>query len=190
MAEDIFDHLAPIYDLFMDHTFHYAREGIIDKLDLEGNPALLDVGGGTGTLLKKIKKKESDINPYLLDTSREMMSESTTDNLVSGKACKTPFEDSSFDYVLCTDALHHFKNKEKSLEEMMRVLKSGGQIIILEFDPKSLITKFIEFGEKMIGESSSFFEPGYLKSFFRERGFSATIVRLDSYKYVLWAAKR
>lgn len=185
----MFDYLAPVYDLFMDKVFSDVREEIIEKIDLKGKRALLDVGGGTGLLLKKIKKKEPDIDPYLLDTSIQMMAESTTNNLVLGRACKNPFKDSFFDFVLCTDALHHFENKEESLDEMIRVLKPGGKIILLEFDSRSPITKFIKFGERLVGEPSYFFEPRYLKNFFQERGLSVTTKRLNSYEYILQAAK-
>ncbi len=190
MKRDMFDLLAPVYDLFTDSMFSDEGEKIIDNIDLKKDLALLDVGGGTGRLLKKIQKEEPQIEPYLLDTSIKMISESPSENPVVGKACRNPFETSSFDVVFCTDALHHFQNKEESLREMVRVLKPRGQIIILEFDPSSPVTKFIKFGEKLVGEPSSFFEPKDLENFFQKRGLSTTIEKMNSYEYILQASER
>ncbi len=110
-------------------------------------------------------------------------------NKVRGKACRTPFVSNSFDLVLCVDALHHFENKAGSLKEMVRVLKPEGEILILELDPRSPLTKFVEFGEKLVEEPSYFFEPEVLEKFFSSREFQTSIKKLHPYDYILQVKK-
>lgn len=188
MGKGIFDLIAPVYDLF-DKMF-LSRKEIMDRIDIDEHDKVLDMGGGTGSLLKKIMERKENGETYLLDVSREMMGVSTfSEHKVIGKACRSPFDSDSFDLVLCVDALHHFPNKKDSLEEMVRVLKPDGEILILEFDPKSSVTKFIEFGERSIGEPSFFLEIDDLKEFFQNKGFDTTIDKLNSYQYILKSVK-
>lgn len=190
MKFKIFDLLAPIYPFFERLLFSGMREKMIQEMELSQGDKILDVGGGTGMLLEKILKERSDVDVYLLDESKEMMQKApTSHNKVRGKACRTPFDSETFDLVLCVDALHHFENKSESLREMVRVLKPEGEILILELDPQSPLTKFIEFGEKLVGEPSYFFEPETLKDFFSSRDFQTSIKKLHTYDYILQIKK-
>lgn len=190
MKRDMFDYLAPIYRNFGDFLFSDIREDIIDNMELGKNDKVLDVGGGTGKLLEKVLEKQPEAEGYLLDKSWNMVKESSKiDSIVLGKACRSPFSSNSFDFVLCTDALHHFENKRESLREMMRVLKPDGEIIILEMDARSLITKIVKLGEKMFGEPSYFFDPDQLKTIF-PNNFKVNIDKINSYEYILRAKKK
>jgi len=190
MKCDIFDLVAPVYPFFEKLLFTGTKEKIIQNLELSHCNKVLDVGGGTGMLLEKILKERSDVDVYLLDESKEMMQKApSSHNKVRGKACRTPFDSKSFDLLLCVDALHHFENKAGSLKEMMRVLKSEGEILILELDPQSPLTKFVEFGEKLVGEQPYFFEPEVLQKFFSRRDFQTSVKKLHPYDYILKAKR-
>lgn len=52
---------------------------------------------------------------------------------VHGNAQQMPFEDETFDAVTCAFGCRNFQNLDEGLREMCRVLKKGGQVIILEF---------------------------------------------------------
>ena len=43
-----------------------------------------------------------------------------------------PFKGETFDYVICTEAFHHYYNQEKALKEMYRVVKEKGKVIIVD----------------------------------------------------------
>ncbi len=187
--KSMFDILAPVYNRFSKLLFSQIREEIIDRMNFDADDKILDVGGGTGAFLEKILEKEPDIQVFLLDISKSMIDESNImDSIVLGKACWNPFSSNSFDYVLCTDALHHFQHKKKSVKEMMRVVKPGGTIIIFEMDAKSPITKLIKFGEKILGEPSEFFTPEELSSLFDDN-FDVKTKKIKSYEYLLYATK-
>ncbi|MGM0406210.1 MAG: class I SAM-dependent methyltransferase [Thermoplasmatota archaeon] len=190
MKPKIFDLVAPIYPFFERLLFSGTRDKMIEEMDLSKVDKVLDVGGGTGMLLEMILKERSDVDVYLLDESKEMMQKAPfSHNKIRGKACRTPFISDSFDLVLCVDALHHFEKKAGSLKEMIRVLRSEGEILILELDPRSPLTNFIEFGEKLVGEPSYFFEPEVLEEFFSSRDFQTSIKKLHPYDYILQAKK-
>jgi len=186
----MFDILAPLYNRFSKLLFSEVRDDIIKKMDFEPKYKILDVGGGTGAFLEKILQREPEIQVVLLDSSKSMIEESKiTDSMVQGKACRNPFSKNSFDYVLCTDALHHFEHKRKSVQEMMRVVKPGGSIIIFDMDAKSPVTQLIKLGEKILGEPSEFFTPEELSSFFDDH-FDINIEKINSYEYILKSKKR
>lgn len=157
-------------------------------MDFDSNDKILDVGGGTGAFLEKILQKNPKLEVFLLDSSKSMIAESNiTDTMVLGKACRNPFSTNSFDYVLCTDALHHFENKSKSVKEMMRVVKPGGTIIIFEMNAESPVTKLIKFGERILGEPSEFFTPKELSSLFDDN-FKVDIKNINSYEFLLFGS--
>lgn len=188
--KNMFDILAPVYNRFSRLLFSEIRGEMIDEMDLKTDNKILDVGGGTGAFLEKILQKEPNVNVYLLDSSKSMIDESSImHSIVLGKACRNPFSENSFDYVLCTDALHHFERKRKSVKEMMRVIKPGGTIIIFDMNAKRLITKLIKIGERILGEPSEFFTPEELSSLFDDR-FEIKREKINSYEYLLYARKR
>ena len=58
--------------------------------------------------------------------------------LISGDSEVLPFEDNFFDAVIVSFGVRNFENLEKGLSDMLRVLKPGGKVVILEFSkPKS-----------------------------------------------------
>lgn len=184
----IFDLIAPVYRLFEKLSSSSTKKKVLNNMEVHKGDRILDVGGGTGKLLDMIKNNEPDIELILMDVSKAMMKHSPKSNQkVLGKACHVPFDSNSINIVITTDALHHFENKKGALREMVRIAKQEGTIIILEFDPKSYVTKFIKYGEKLFGEPSYFFEISYLKRFFENHGLKTKIHWVNSYEYILVA---
>ena len=100
-----------------------------------------------------------------------------------------PFADQTFDYITISDALHHFRRVEKALNEAARVLKPGGKLYILEFDPTTLFTKTIIYFEKLVGEPVNFFEPQKLTEIMAETGLKTESEYLNKSLYILSARK-
>lgn len=98
---------------------------------------LLDIGCGTGNLLSLIQEKYQnlqlsgiDISPNMLKIAHDKLGAKA--NLKVADSEDLPFEDESFDIITCVDSFHHYPHPEKVLEEIMRVLKSEGRIIIAD----------------------------------------------------------
>lgn len=99
---------------------------------------ILDLSCGTGELLGKLWEKSQgkaklyglDISERMLDVAREKLPKKIT--LVSGDVHHLPFDNEEFDYVLCTEAFHHYHSQNDAVAEMKRVLNQNGKIIIVD----------------------------------------------------------
>jgi demethylmenaquinone methyltransferase/2-methoxy-6-polyprenyl-1,4-benzoquinol methylase len=104
----------------------------------------LDVAGGTGDLalgmLRQVGKGGSvvlsDINPNMLERGRDRLLDlGWAGNLecLVADAERLPFDDNSFDCVTIGFGLRNVTDKPAALNSMLRVLKPGGQMLVLEF---------------------------------------------------------
>ena len=71
---------------------------------------------------------------------------------VRGRSEDLPFSDASHDLVLCVHAFHHFKEQEKSVDEMFRVLAPGGRVFFEDLDASRNASKIITFVENLLGD--------------------------------------
>lgn len=188
-----FGAVAPYYDGFMSMIGNNKNlKLILKKIDPSPHHLVLDVGGGTGTLASKILEQGSSV--YVVDTSEEMLDIArkkglSEENLIVADASNLPFEDNKFDYLICSDALHHFKEKEKGIYEMARVLKKEGEIIILEFDPRRLTTKVLKLIEKTLGEPTEFYSPEKLQNLLDDVGIKGKIQNINRWQYLFQGKK-
>ena len=115
---------------------HFQR--VINPLIHPGD-RVLDLGCGSGMFLPAIYKQTRDI--HAVDTSAALLGQA--EGLVSAyglegiagveaDAEKLPYGDAHFDTLVAVDVLHHFQRFNRCLKEMWRVVKPGGNLIILE----------------------------------------------------------
>ncbi|MFC1633126.1 class I SAM-dependent methyltransferase [Patescibacteria group bacterium] len=126
---------VPKYIKEIDHNFVITLSKLIPK-----NSKILDVGCGTGSILKLLKGRRKDLRLFGLDSSSFMVSEARQRNITIklGDAKKIPYADSSFDVVLSSSLLHHIDHPIIAIREMLRVTKKEGQVIIRDLRrPKS-----------------------------------------------------
>jgi demethylmenaquinone methyltransferase/2-methoxy-6-polyprenyl-1,4-benzoquinol methylase len=104
----------------------------------------LDVAGGTGDLaagmLRQVGKTGrvvlSDVNPAMLEIGRDRLLDkgfSANFECIVADAERLPFEDGSFDCLTIGFGLRNVTDKAAALKSMHRVLKPGGQLLVLEF---------------------------------------------------------
>jgi len=105
----------------------------LDYLDAEAGKKLLDVGSGTGYLLKVADQR--GLETFGVDISNEGVKiakkVSPNSKIFVGTGEKLKFTDNFFDYVTCLGALEHFMNVEKGVREMVRVAKRGATLCIV-----------------------------------------------------------
>ena len=124
------------------NNYHQDHDGVfvkpmyenLLKLVMEETPnTMLDLGCGTGYLIKEIKK-QLDCKACGLDISEEMLKEAKKNisdcDYKLGDSENIPWEDNSFDLVLCSASFHHYPHPEKVLDEIKRVLKTNGVLIL------------------------------------------------------------
>ena len=129
----------------------HIRNDIFDALALKGNEQLIDVGCGSGLLVNEAAKrlpkgKALGIDiwaPHTGGGNYALLMKNATAEGVAGKiefkqadVRKLPFEDSAFDVIVSSGALHHIgrdrAEHEQAINEMLRVLKPGGQIALMD----------------------------------------------------------
>lgn len=130
-----FNNHAEVYNESHDGKFVAPMYGeIINRIMSTNAKKILDVGCGTGNVLIKLSSNR-DLKLYGLDISEKMI-EIAKKNLGDKAELKVgdseymPWEDNSFDVIVCNASFHHYPNPEKVLIEMKRVLKSSGTLII------------------------------------------------------------
>jgi len=131
---------------------------VLEKLDHTDYHSVLDVGCGTGAVLSAIMNRNKN-RPILagIDISPEMIKVANARlgvhaDLRTGDAENLPWNDNSFDVVLCIDSFHHYPNPEKALSEINRVVKPNGRLILADLFISGLrrqvINLFIRFSKE------------------------------------------
>ncbi len=90
--------------------------------------SILDLGSGTGASYSDLK----NFNVTALDPDEKMLSLNKFDKKIVGKSEELPFEENSFDNVLCCFVWRNVSDTEKALDEVYRVLRQGGKFVLLD----------------------------------------------------------
>jgi len=141
-----YDYTEARYRLRSMRYYANLRSAIISclvkrKFRKHPNPKVLDIGCGTGVLLKDLYRLNDTYSYVGLDFSHQMLHKNVLSDderekitLIRGSAFDLPFKDSSFDVVVCTRFIHQYSDnlKRQLIQEFRRVLKDNG-IAIIEF---------------------------------------------------------
>jgi demethylmenaquinone methyltransferase/2-methoxy-6-polyprenyl-1,4-benzoquinol methylase len=145
---EVFHSVANKYDIMNDllslGVHRVWKRFTIELSGVRPGNKVLDVAGGTGDLSiyfsrlvgPKGKVILSDINASMLNVGRDrLIDKGINDNLayVQANAECLPFADNSFDCVTIAFGLRNVTDKNAALESLLRVLKPGGRLLILEF---------------------------------------------------------
>jgi demethylmenaquinone methyltransferase/2-methoxy-6-polyprenyl-1,4-benzoquinol methylase len=144
----VFDSVADNYDVMNDlmsaGVHRVWKHFALSLANLHAGQRALDVAGGTGDLAVGLAKQVgtrghivlTDINAAMLDRGRDrLINEGFVSNVTFAQvnAERLPFADSSFDCVTIGFGLRNVTDKAAALASMRRVLKPGGQLLVLEF---------------------------------------------------------
>jgi demethylmenaquinone methyltransferase/2-methoxy-6-polyprenyl-1,4-benzoquinol methylase len=144
----VFDSVAARYDVMNDlmsfGVHRLWKQFALSLTGLRAGQRALDVAGGTGDLaaglLRQVGKSGrvvlSDINGRMLESGRDRLLDSGfAGNLhcLVADAERLPFRDDCFDCVTIGFGLRNLTDKAAALSSMRRVLKPGGQLLVLEF---------------------------------------------------------
>lgn len=178
----VFKHIGPfIYP-------EKIRESLCTFLiPLASSSSVLDLGAGTGIMSEFANACREDLRFTAVDPAEGML-KFTVDYIQTHKAYAEalPFEENSFEAILIGEALHHFNDVDKALQEIVRVLKKEGKLFIYDFDPSTFLGSMLCRAEKMLGESGNFFSPDVLEKMLETHGFSVFINRYG-WRYTIYA---
>jgi ubiquinone/menaquinone biosynthesis C-methylase UbiE len=104
--------------------------------------SILDVGTGPGWLLIKLQRQSPGSRIVGLDASPAMVAKAQKNvadagladaiEVHEGNASHIPFDDGSFDAVVSTGSIHHWKEPAAALNEVYRVLRRGGHALMYD----------------------------------------------------------
>ncbi len=162
---EMFNNISAKYD-FLNHFLSLGidklwRKKAVKMLKTIQPNRILDIATGTGDFaieslsLKPEEVVGLDISEGMLEKGREKMVKRKVDHIVSmrlGDSEEIPFEDNYFDALTVGFGVRNFQNLEKGLTEMLRVVRPGGMLIILEFSkPKKFpVKQYFHFHSKYI----------------------------------------
>ena len=178
---EVFRSVATRYDIMNDlmslGTHRLIKRFTIELSGLRQGNRVLDLAGGTGDLsirFSPIVGKEghvvlADINAAMLKVGRDRIVDrgfQSNITVAQSDAECLPFADNCFDCVCIAYGLRNVTRKERALESILRVLKPGGRLLVLEFSkPQNrFISKaydaFSELwpiaGKAIVGDSESY----------------------------------
>ena len=101
---------------------------------------VLDLGSGTGAALRQLHNYEVTA----VDPDEKMLQLNKFENKIIGDAEDLPFPDNSFNSVYCAFVWRNLNNPELGLQEVHRVLKPGGNFILLDMTrPKNIFLRIL-----------------------------------------------
>lgn len=128
-----------------EHTLHFSKQEYLvhlaDRLAPAPGARVLETAAGTCACGRAIAPRVAevtclDITPEMLAVGRGSAEKAGLKNMrfVEGNVNALPFEDGSFDIVMTRLSFHHFTDIQKPFDEMDRVLKSGGQLAVIDIE--------------------------------------------------------
>lgn len=151
-VRSMFDRIAPRYD-FMNRFLSAGidvswRKKAIKRFQNDKPQTILDVATGTADMaimaakiLHPQKIVGIDLSEKMLEIGRKKIEKEelgTKIELYSGDGETINFADNSFDGVMVAFGVRNFENLEKGLQEILRVLKPGAQLVVVEFSKPRL----------------------------------------------------
>jgi demethylmenaquinone methyltransferase/2-methoxy-6-polyprenyl-1,4-benzoquinol methylase len=142
----VFDSVARRYDLMNDlmsmGMHRLWKRFTVEQSLVRPGDRILDVAGGTGDLARLFARRVgetgevvlTDINRSMLATGRDhLIDQGVVLPAAQCDAERLPFRDDTFDCVSVAFGLRNMTHKERALAEMLRVLRPGGRLLVLEF---------------------------------------------------------
>ena len=153
LVADVFHSVASRYDLMNDlmsmGIHHVWKRFTLEMSAVRKGQKVLDIAGGTGDLALKFSEIVgaegqvilADINDSMLRVGRDKLTDKgAVGNIeyVQANAECLPFADNTFDLVTIAFGLRNVTDKDSAIRSMLRVLRPGGRLLILEFSkPRS-----------------------------------------------------
>lgn len=164
-VEQMFDNIAGGYDS-MNRVISFGTDAswkkkILKMIAAKKPETILDIATGTGDLAILMTATSAkkivglDLSDRMLEVGRKkIIAKKLTDRIemIQGDSENLPFADNSFDAVTVAYGIRNFENLNQGLQEISRVLKPGGTLVILETSnpTKTPFKQFYNFYTKKI----------------------------------------
>ena len=136
-----FTKAAEVYDGSHAGIYEMCRDDyppILEELKKDGFEDLLDVGCGTGPMVELLASELPgrrytglDLTPRMIEVANAKGIEGA--RFVVGDAEDLPFDDESFDVIICANSFHHYPNPQAFFDGVARVLRPDGKLVLRDY---------------------------------------------------------
>ena len=177
LVNKVFNSVAQKYDLMNDITsigIHRSwKNDLINWMAPQCTQNLADIAGGTGDIAQKFIKAGGntahvfDINKEMIQIGKQKFKNLNKIAWTTASAENIPVSDNSFERATISFGLRNITDRNKSLQEIYRILKPGGRFICLEFShiENDFLKKFYDLwsfkimplmGQKITGDKEAY----------------------------------
>ena len=167
---DHFNRRAATYETTLSQSYFFDRvQRKVLSLATNQNhvQTILDVGCGTGRLLRKAKEKWPTAKLIGVDAAKKMIEQASQlfpdAEFHVAMAEDLPLPDRSVDLAFSTLSFHHWTNQAKGINEIARVLRQNGQFILADITLPSWLARFVQNFKNN--------EPARISEVFKQEGF-------------------
>lgn len=185
--------ILALQDWLGDFSYKKNKALLTELLALTPNDILLDIGGGTGMIVDQILA-ETSCKAYIVEVEQKKLlyaaKKRRNINLVNASVDFIPFLYEYFSKVMSIVAFHHFHDQDSALEEIKRVLKPGGLVILNEIDPSTLKGKVTSFAENTLKKMNcKYYSPSQLHEKVKAHAYQEISITHAPIGYFLCARK-
>lgn len=130
--------LAADYDRRWRRYLEVTTQRTLGALAAQDGEHILDAGCGTGFALARLLERRAtvalaglDAHPAMLERARARLPAAV--ELVRGDLARMPFAAGRFDAVITMNALHYFDDPAAAIDEIKRVLRPGGRLVVTDW---------------------------------------------------------
>ncbi len=129
-----------------------AQRRVISLLNIRPDVHFLDIGCGTGWAVGQVAGLADhqglfygvDLSPKMIEKAKANFADENNIFFLQANVESIPLDSDFFDILICTNSFHHYPGPEKALDEIHRLLKSGGRVYILDPNADAWIIKLAD----------------------------------------------
>ena len=186
-AKRFYDRISKVYDYFTGAFERRYAEMAVERLSVEEGETVLEIGFGPGHCLKRLAESVGktgkaygvDISSGMLEVTRRRLTKAQLMDRVElycGDAATLPYGDNTFDAAFMSFTLELFDTLEiqKVLEQIKRVLKSEGRLVVVSMSKENGESIFLRLYEWMHNKWPKYVDcrPIYVEQSLREAGYT------------------
>ena len=153
-------------------TRREVKKIVLPLLEKNNELKILDIGCGTGQLIKEISAHYNKVNYLGIDVAENMIEVAKKNNKGKNVKFKTSsiesFESNEkYDIIICTHAFPYFPNKQEMIKKMAGLCNKKGQVIIVNSSTNSLKDLIINFFLKATTSKAKYLSINEMKKLFK-----------------------
>ncbi len=182
------DIAARLYDVFENNYNGAVNKALSEKVAelVNEHDEVLECACGTGMISKRVASRckkllATDFSEGMLKQARKKCSSFDNISFSSADITALPYKDERFDIVIAGNVIHLLDNPQKALNELVRVCKKGGTIIIPTYvnsQNNSQPTLFIRLLEQLGANFKRQFNYASYQQFFSDMGYENAVYYL------------